>query len=597
MRRWAAVLSLLCTASLAWGARRGPWTLDEVVAYLHEASSGLIDRAPDLGESSARLRFVRSAAPPDRFVPVRVRDPLLDQDAFAFDVAGFLSQQGASTFLDAKRRYYARLPWSDDLQLHIQPYARPTAWETLNHPPIKALDVDTPWTDLFADPPPEQDPSLTSPFFDPAFQESLDRATGTALTHGNALRLLANSDAYTEKLRLIADTRTRLSIAVMYWGCDRSSDTMADALIAKAQAGVEVRLITESIYRELLTRRCIDRLVAGGVDVLSYHNALHLDSLGSVMHWKVWIRDGEEMILGGQNIVDYENNSDGFNLRNRDADVLVRGPAVTDAEAAWTAAWQQQVPDPALAAVRQQIEARAQEQQDAGLRGAAHYAAWLGDPTQRMAGNCRVALQGVNAISQPIGPLVEAYLQASHHQVVLSTPTVRYDHHALTNEGNKRLCIHRLMALLHDRRDPQEARVVLLTNGVGGAIGESSIWLRGESEGAKKAKQWFLHRLTRQYGELLGRRASVANRAVTVPLRENPNVEVWTYFQYIHSKLWLFDGLATMVGSWNLETNSSKPNPEAAIFCLDAGLRDQVQQDFTVALVNSVPEQSASDTN
>lgn len=587
-------LAVLCAAGGAWARPTRVVTLDEVVAYLHAATGGLIGKAPDLDPKRAGIHYLRSAPPRERFIPAAIRDPTIDQDVFTFDVDGFVAQQGARDFVDAKRRFYGRLPWSETEQKHQIPYALPAAWQTLNHPPVKRLDGPlSRWSDLYDGPPPETSPIFESPFFDPAFQRALDAASGTELTHGNQLTLLSNGEAYGAKLNLVRNARTRLYVAVMFWACDATSNALADAMIDRVRAGVDVRMITEGVYRETITRKCIDRLAMGGVKVWSSGHALQAGMVGSVMHWKVWIRDGEELILGGQNVLDYENHSDGFNLLNRDTDIRVRGPAVTDAERALAQEWVAHQPDTAMERVIADDDARMAAQRAARLRGADNYIGWLGHSDTRMQGNCRVAMQGPGARTQPIAPLVSAYLKSSASQVILSTPTLRYDVHDPLNVEREHPVLHPLTQLLDRAPGLGIPKVTILTNGVAGAIGESSMWIRVRRDGAWKARQWFLYRLARQYNEQLGRRASLANRRATVPLTLNPNVEVWTYFQYIHSKLWMFDRLATFVSSWNLETNSVELNHEAGILCLDASLRDRMAQDLTLAVVNSVPEDSA----
>jgi phosphatidylserine/phosphatidylglycerophosphate/cardiolipin synthase-like enzyme len=68
--------------------------------------------------------------------------------------------------------------------------------------------------------------------------------------------------------------------------------------------------------------------------------------LDRMFHNKIWIRDGEEAVLGGMNVLDCEN--------------------------------------------------------DAGVRGSENYARWLGNPETRMNGICRTAVQGDNAEPQRI---------------------------------------------------------------------------------------------------------------------------------------------------------------------------------------------------
>ena len=568
------------------------WTYDEVAHYLYEASGGLIGAADGASAPPPPLNYTRTKTAPAHFVPTPPRIPAVDQESYTFDVPGFIAKEGAADFADAKRRFYSQLPWDEREQTHRLPYSTPAAWTTLNHPPIKRLvGPARQWTSLFADAAPDADPTFTSPYFDPDFQAGLD-AGGSALTHGNTTRLLANHHSYEEKLRLIADAKDHLYIAVMFWACDSTADALTEALGARVRDGVDVRLMTEGLYRETITRRCIDRLEAAGVKMVNHRDALRASSFGAVLHWKVWIRDGEELIIGGQNVGNYENSSDGFNFLDRDNDVLVRGPSVADAETAWLDAWDARGGAGGTSAVRAAADAAKAQQEREHLRGAANYAHWLGNPATRMDGNCRVMMQGVHATPNAIAPVVQRYLDGSQRQVVFSSPTVRYDYKESINTRNTGLAVHRLMRSLREDVRPGR-KVVVLTNGVGGGMGESQTWLRARRDHALRREQWAFYGILRQFNELVARRSAVANRAVTLPLAENPNVEVWTYFQYIHTKIWLFDRVAAMVGSWNLDENSTDLNPEAAILCLDGPLRDAVEADLTLALVNAVPEISA----
>lgn len=575
---------ILLASAVAAPPDHETWSVERVAEYLRERTEGLVGAEP-----GAAQEYVLDPKDPAHFVPFPPRYPRVDQRRFTFDAEAFTQRQGASDFVSAKRRYYASLPWDPAEQAHRLPYTTPSAWTTLNHPPITTLDGPLhPWTDLFAGPPVEN-----PAFFDADFQRALDEG-GSELTHGNETLLLANDAAYREKLRMIADTRDHLYISVMFWACDASANALGDALAERVRAGVDVRLMTEGFYRETVTRRCVDRLEAAGVKIESHYDALKAPTFGSVLHWKVWIRDGEELIVGGMNIGDYENRSDGFNLWNRDTDVRVRGPAVTDAEQAWIAEWTRRGGAGGTERAAARAAERREEERAEGVRGAEHYEGWLSDPNERMRGNCRVLLQGVHARPQAIGPVLEAYVRASTRQIVFSSPTVRYDHHARANTENGHLCVHRLMRALHDQPG---RRVVVLTNGVGGGMGESQMWLHARRDGALRAHQWGWYQISRQFTELVARRATIATRDVTLRLAENPGVEAWTYFAYLHTKAWLFDRTASMVGSWNLDENSADLNPEAAIICLDAPLRDALERDFALDLVNSVPDVSAGEVS
>lgn len=561
-------------------------TFDEVAAELAEHTGGAIVPTGAPGPPA----FVIDPRPVPSWRAVPPRPPWEDTDLFRFDVAKWLEHTGAATLVDGKRAFYAELAFLHHEQLHERPWPYLAAWQELFHPPLAELELPlsayTPWFGPGQRPEPE-DP----PWFDPAFQERLDAESQTELTRGNGLTLLGSDEAFHEKLRMIREATESLYVSVMFFGCDETSDALADAMAERAAAGVDVRLITEAVYRSSLSRRCTDRLILRGIRVANADAALRPSTAQAVLHYKVWIRDGEELIQGGANILDYENLGDGTNFMDRDTDLHVTGPMVADATEAFLLAWDRwsdetDGDEARLQAVRAEMEA----QRQAGDRGAAHYATWLADPEQRMDGLCRLALQDLMAERHAIAPLIEAHLEAARHQVVLVAPAM--DDAAHDPETR----IGRLMALIEERDGPEDPKLIVLSNGRGGGAGELGIWLRRHHWWYRSLGNRFWPPLMRQYQELVSIRAGLRNRRGAVALQErNPNAEVWLYFQHLHTKTWLFDGQVTVVGSWNLDRNSADLNHENASVCYDAGLRDAIERDFTWALTNAIPVVAADD--
>jgi phosphatidylserine/phosphatidylglycerophosphate/cardiolipin synthase-like enzyme len=68
-----------------------------------------------------------------------------------------------------------------------------------------------------------------------------------------------------------------------------------------------------------------------------------------------------------------------------------------------------------------------------------------------------------------------------------------------------------------------------------------------------------------------------------------PGLEVWSYFQYFHSKHLLADQVAVVIGSFNLEKISALQSFEIALLCHDSELVRQVQEMTALDLLNSVP--------
>jgi len=65
-------------------------------------------------------------------------------------------------------------------------------------------------------------------------------------------------------------------------------------------------------------------------------------------------------------------------------------------------------------------------------------------------------------------------------------------------------------------------------------------------------------------------------------------VDVWFYFNHIHSKQMEFDQIMTSTGSFNLDTYSHR-NHESTLICLDKKLADESLREFAKDIVNSTP--------
>ena len=72
-------------------------------------------------------------------------------------------------------------------------------------------------------------------------------------------------------------------------------------------------------------------------------------------------------------------------------------------------------------------------------------------------------------------------------------------------------------------------------------------------------------------------------------LDKHPNINLWLYFQYMHSKVYIFDRLVSVVGSWNFDGFSANKSPETMLFCLDDHLRDQLEESMIRDISNSIP--------
>jgi cardiolipin synthase A/B len=175
-------------------------------------------------------------------------------------------------------------------------------------------------------------------------EQAFSRTAGTRLVSGNRVQLLINADQnYPAWLAAIASAREHVHFESYIIHEDSAGLEFADALIAKAQQGVRVRLIYDWMGAIGKTsRKFWSRLRTAGVEVRCY-NPPHFDSpLGwlSRDHRKMLAVDGEVgficgLCVGRMWVGEPRKNIDPW----RDTGIELRGPALADVERAFAEVW------------------------------------------------------------------------------------------------------------------------------------------------------------------------------------------------------------------------------------------------------------------
>ncbi|MEK6687901.1 MAG: phospholipase D-like domain-containing protein, partial [Gemmatimonadota bacterium] len=124
---------------------------------------------------------------------------------------------------------------------------------------------------------------------------ALDRASGSRPVPGNAVRLLTDGpEIFPEALAAIEQAQAWIHFDNYIFRPDRIGREFADALIARAQAGVRVRVLTDWLGSAGTPRDFWDRLRRAGVEVRQF-NPLRLLDLGANLtrnHRKMIVVDG-----------------------------------------------------------------------------------------------------------------------------------------------------------------------------------------------------------------------------------------------------------------------------------------------------------------
>ena len=164
------------------------------------------------------------------------------------------------------------------------------------------------------------------------------------LQGGNAARLLRNgAETFPAWLEEIAASRVRISFEMYIFSDDAIGRTFADALIAAAHRGVEVRLLYDFVGCRDTPSEFFDRMRTHRVHVIAYHRYRfwrpRFWALMRRNHRKTLVCDGRVAFAGGLNIsnewVAQEDGGDDWH----DAAVRVEGPAVATIEATFLRTW------------------------------------------------------------------------------------------------------------------------------------------------------------------------------------------------------------------------------------------------------------------
>ena len=559
-------------------------TLNELNRYYTEHTNGLINyNLQHSNDSLSSIIFVQDPYHKRRILPTTNISLEDYQGLFVLDSEQFVKQSGSEDFLEAVYSFYSQCLFDDKSETYDRPYRYLSCWGNLFYPPIKKLEQKLSfYHSQFSE---DFDPKkVESIYFDPEFQKQLDRETQTDLTYGNELRALFNgAESYPEKLRLTSEAKSILYIAVMSIVADETGRELVKNIVNAKHAGVDVRLITEGFYTFSISNFCMGILEREGIPVVRVDDK-SLDKLDRMFHNKIWIRDGEEAIMGGMNVLNYQNKSSGFNFLNRDTDILVRGPAVTDLLKSFINLWKKYDKENRGIELGETILLnRLEEEQATGVRGNDNYARWLGDPETRMNGICRTAVQGNNAEPQNIATLLIRYLEGAEISFYMTSPEIEFD---LDSSVPKR--IDRLAGLMRKKVSTKEFYLAYITNGIDGGLGETNAFMKSRIKDSQMMGETFWEDLLIPMIDNDNREVNKRVRKAISPLIQ-AGMNGFQYFNYIHAKVFYFDRLLVGIGSWNFDSYSADNNHESAIFCLDEKLRIQIEEHMVLDMINSVP--------
>ena len=172
-------------------------------------------------------------------------------------------------------------------------------------------------------------------------------------TYNTALRLHRNGDeSWRELLDLIDSAQHRLDICTFILGGDEIGAKVVNRLVARAENGVTVRLLIDSVGSINTPHKQISKLKAAGVQVRRFMPILHNPTQGRTnlrIHRKLALGDGQRLWSGGRNFADEYFIDRPGQPAWIDLSFLIEGPLAAHAQAQFERDWdfasgQQKIP-------------------------------------------------------------------------------------------------------------------------------------------------------------------------------------------------------------------------------------------------------------
>jgi cardiolipin synthase len=257
------------------------------------------------------------------------------------------------------------------------------------------LERDLPACPTCAAPP--EDPRLRQ------LQTLVERSGGTAPLRARGLVLHRSGDAcYDAMVAAIGAARHHVHVEYYIWEPDRVGTRLRDALVERARAGVEVRLLLDAIGSHRVGRRFLRPLREAGAQVAFFNDVtlarFRPRLLNFRTHRKIVVCDGALGFTGGVNVSERHSAEHSGPEAWRDTHLQLVGEAVRGLQVAFLEDW--------IFATDQSVEVRSYLPPDDGQ----------GDH------QVQVIASGPDFAHPPLQRVVFAALSAASHRLLVTTP-------------------------------------------------------------------------------------------------------------------------------------------------------------------------------
>jgi cardiolipin synthase len=180
------------------------------------------------------------------------------------------------------------------------------------------------------------------PLTGPAFPEQFSLLTGSQVSTGNAIEVLANGNGTFPRLWNDLRQAQRIITVQMYYAAPGSvADTIAGILAERARAGVTVYFLYDAFGAQNLSERYLEALADAGVKVGQFRPLrwYALDRANHRSHVRGIVIDGTLGYTGGFGFDDKWLGDGRRPAEWRETNVRFSGPAVAELQAEFVAKW------------------------------------------------------------------------------------------------------------------------------------------------------------------------------------------------------------------------------------------------------------------
>jgi cardiolipin synthase len=174
------------------------------------------------------------------------------------------------------------------------------------------------------------------------FLPTIAGATGAPFVAGNRIETLVNGDRfYPAILDAIGGAQHSVNIeAYIFWD-DALGNKVADALIARARAGVAVRILVDAVGSRKMSTKMQRKLEEGGCRVARFHPVwfFAVDRVSNRTHRELTVVDGRTGFEGGAGYAEHWTGNAQDPEHWRDTVVKIEGPAVTQLQTGFAQKW------------------------------------------------------------------------------------------------------------------------------------------------------------------------------------------------------------------------------------------------------------------